>query len=57
MWTIRLFLLLGVTCCSSAEVFTAMADMEALLHTEGAITFNLKQFIQIEEDRINDLKR
>ncbi len=57
MWTIKLFLLLGVTCCSSAEVFTAMADMEALLHTEGAVTLNLKQFIQVEEDRIKELKR
>ena len=53
-WFLFLFAAARLT---SAEVFTAISDMETLLHTERALTFNLMNFIKAEEERIQELKR
>lgn len=40
-----------------AEVFTALVDLENLLHTEGAIVNTLQQYLDSEEDRLEKIKR
>ncbi|KAK3925095.1 Prolyl 4-hydroxylase subunit alpha-2 [Frankliniella fusca] len=40
-----------------AEVYTALADMEGLLETEGVLIQSLSTFINAQEDMLNQLKR
>jgi ABC-type siderophore export system fused ATPase/permease subunit len=39
------------------EVYTSMADMEALLETERELTVNVRNFIEAEEARIKQIKK
>jgi len=39
------------------EVYTSMADMEALLETEKELTLNVRNFIEAEEARIKQIKK
>ncbi|XP_014293971.1 prolyl 4-hydroxylase subunit alpha-2 [Halyomorpha halys] len=55
-WCAVWSLLLAVS-CASAEVFTALADLEELLDTEAVFIQALESFIQQTEARVAELKR
>lgn len=42
---------------ASAELFTALADMEELLETESVLIANLDNYIRVQEDKLNQLRR
>ncbi|CAN7993356.1 unnamed protein product [Ixodes hexagonus] len=42
---------------AQAEVFTALVDLENLLHTEGAIVKTLQRYLDAEEDRLLKIRR
>lgn len=41
----------------TAEVFTAMAEMEELLETEAVLINNLEAYVEAHEYKLNYLKR
>ncbi|KAI8521570.1 prolyl 4-hydroxylase subunit alpha-1-like isoform X3 [Branchiostoma floridae x Branchiostoma belcheri] len=51
-----LLLFLGQQACVDAEVFTALCDMEYLIHMEKDLVDSLEQYIQREEDKLNRIK-
>lgn len=42
---------------ASTELFTALADMEELLETEAVLIANLDNYIRVQEDKLNQLRR
>ncbi|XP_065307230.1 prolyl 4-hydroxylase subunit alpha-1 isoform X2 [Dermacentor albipictus] len=65
MATVHLFMHMLVGACSftmlstqvQGEVFTALVDLENLLHTEGAIVQTLQRYLDAEEDRLEKIKK
>ncbi|XP_050048009.2 prolyl 4-hydroxylase subunit alpha-1 isoform X2 [Dermacentor andersoni] len=65
MATVHLFMHMLVAACSftmlstqvQGEVFTALVDLENLLHTEGAIVQTLQRYLDAEEDRLEKIKK
>lgn len=47
---------LVLLCSTRGELFTALVDLEKLLHTEGEIIKNLHEYIDTEEQRLHNLK-
>ncbi|XP_065087046.1 prolyl 4-hydroxylase subunit alpha-1-like [Ochlerotatus camptorhynchus] len=41
----------------STELFTALADMEELLETESVLIANLDNYIRVQENKLNQLRR
>lgn len=41
----------------SAEVFTALSDMEELLETEAVLINNLESYVAAQEQKLNYLRR
>lgn len=41
----------------TSEVFTAVADMEELLETEAVMIANLEGYINIQEEKLESLRR
>ncbi|XP_055612351.1 uncharacterized protein LOC129758762 [Uranotaenia lowii] len=55
---IALFLTLLATFRSGrSELFTALADMEELLETEAVLIANLDNYIRVQEDKLDQLRR
>lgn len=52
-------LVLSVVLCPSVrgEVFTALADMEPLLETEGMLLDSLHSYVRYQEDRLRLLRK
>lgn len=45
-----------VTCCT-AELFTALSDMEDLVETEGVLINNLEAYVEAQEKKLSFLRR
>lgn len=48
--------LFAIPLCT-AELFTALADMEELLETEAVLIGNLQSYITVQEDKLNYLRK
>ncbi|KAL1418419.1 hypothetical protein MTO96_025920 [Rhipicephalus appendiculatus] len=65
MATVHLFMHIIIAACSfiilsmqvQGEVYTALVDLENLLHTEGAIVQTLQRYLDAEEDRLEKIKK
>ncbi|XP_037291677.1 prolyl 4-hydroxylase subunit alpha-1 isoform X1 [Rhipicephalus microplus] len=65
MATVHLFMsIIGAACSfimlstpAQGEVYTALVDLENLLHTEGAIVHTLQRYLDAEEDRLEKIKK
>ncbi|KHJ93516.1 prolyl 4-Hydroxylase alpha-subunit, region, partial [Oesophagostomum dentatum] len=55
MRSLALLLLLFGSC--TADIFTAMADMQRMLGVEKDVTSVIENYIEEEQNRLNDLKR
>lgn len=42
---------------SSGELFTAIVDLEKILHAEHAVAHDLRRYIEKEEQRLGRLRR
>lgn len=49
-------LVLGVV-GSGGELFTALVDLEKVLHAENAVAHDLRRYVQKEEERLEKLRR
>ncbi|KJH48306.1 hypothetical protein DICVIV_05615 [Dictyocaulus viviparus] len=43
--------------CCAADLFTAIADMQKMLGAEKEVTSIIENYIEAEQDRLNELKR
>lgn len=41
----------------TAEIFTALAEMEELLETEAVLISNLESYVDAQEEKLNYLRR
>ncbi|XP_077540266.1 prolyl 4-hydroxylase subunit alpha-1 isoform X4 [Haemaphysalis longicornis] len=61
--SVHFVLLVAGACCTllappaGGEVFTALVDLENLLHTEGAIVQTLQRYLDAEEGRLEKIKK
>lgn len=51
------FLVICTLQLASAELFTAIAEMEELLDTEAALISNLEAYIEAQEEKLSYLRR
>lgn len=53
--------LIYITCVfltlSSCELFTAIVDLEKLLYTEGEIIKTIDKYIEMEEKRLQEVRK
>jgi hypothetical protein len=56
MWLKVVLLVLACGRWTSAEIFTAVTDMEDILDTEEVLIKNLENFIKLDQKRVNDLQ-
>lgn len=42
---------------SSCELFTAVVDLEKLLHTEGEVIKTIDKYIELEEKRLSEIRK
>lgn len=42
---------------ASAELFTAVVDLEKLLYTEGEVIKTIERYIELEEKRLQEIKK
>lgn len=56
--TVSLVILIAINIDNAdSELFTALADMEALLETENVLINNLESYIEAQEDKLEFLRR
>lgn len=55
--TFIVFIAIATQRFCTAEVFTAMSDMEELLETEAVLINNLEAYVAAHETKLNYLKR
>ncbi|KAK5968530.1 hypothetical protein GCK32_021892 [Trichostrongylus colubriformis] len=55
MWGLGLLLWLFGSC--TADLFTAIADMQRMLGAEKEVTVVIDQYIEAEQKRLDELKR
>lgn len=53
---VHLLVLMSVLVCTYGEVFTSMANMENLVHTEKSLIAPLKDYITAEEEKLEFIK-
>lgn len=42
---------------SSCELFTAVVDLEKLLHTESEVIKTIDKYIELEEKRLSEIRK
>ena len=56
-WLLGLVALSGILAPSTAEVFTALVDLENVIFTESNMLDAIKMYIKAEEDKLDTIRK
>jgi len=56
-WLVGCIYCVALVCFSQAEMFTAVVDLERILHAEYEVAKDLRNYVQNEQQRIDRLRR